>query len=303
MIRRLSYVFGGLSAAGAGGYLAVYLYRWEWQRALMAGTLLLVVEVFLVCLVLLGRIARLERRVGAALDPRAEDVRRRLAETGEQAGPPSFRWLEAERGATGSRTFVFVPVLLATGALLSGAAWLVQRLATATAGPAADTRLAGRLAVLAAPAGGVREAVPDDDLTPVLGPPPPGRGRRAALAAGALVALAALVVGLAELTQTRPEPRPEAEASSYLLKVSVRGDLPQPGRDLMAERLWASCRASTSRLLVNAPLSHVEGDVYAGVVRPALSPHDRMRLRGCLVDSQLDRVRFTVMGEAQIERG
>lgn len=35
-------------------------------------------------------------------------------------------------------------------------------------------------------------------------------------------------------------------------------------------------------------------DMYAGVVRPALPAHDRMRLRGCLTDTGLERAHLTV---------
>ena len=52
-MKYLSYVFGGVSAAAAAGYLIVYLYRWEWQRAILSGVLLLVIEGFLIGLVLL----------------------------------------------------------------------------------------------------------------------------------------------------------------------------------------------------------------------------------------------------------
>lgn len=308
MLRLVSYGFGGLSALGAGGYLAVYLYRWEWQRALIAGLLLLVAEVFLVCMMLLSRMTRLEHRVAEALDPGTADVGRRLARRAEPEGNGAspFRWLVRDDGATANRTFVFVPVLIATGALLSAAAWVVQRVASATARSGGDVRLASRLSVLTAPAGGVRDPAPRPDIEdlPLLGQPVHGPGsggwRRPVLGLGAVLALGALVAGLAALTQTRPERESRAEATAYLLRVSVRGDLDEIGREIMANRLWGSCRASTSSLLVNAPLSHVEGDVYAGVVRPALTGHDRMRLRGCLVDSQLDRVRFTVLGEEEL---
>jgi hypothetical protein len=36
--------------------------------------------------------------------------------------------------------------------------------------------------------------------------------------------------------------------------------------------------------------------MFAGVVRPALSDHDLMRLRGCLEDATLERAHLTVVG-------
>ncbi|MEO3750060.1 hypothetical protein [Streptomyces sp. B6B3] len=61
--KTLAYLFGGLVAAGAASYLVIYLYRWQWQRAILSGVLLLVVEVLLLGLAILDRISRLERRV------------------------------------------------------------------------------------------------------------------------------------------------------------------------------------------------------------------------------------------------
>lgn len=65
-MRRIAYVFGSMAAAGAGTYLIVYLYRWQWQRAILCGILLLVVEVMLLGIVLLARLTRIEERVRKA---------------------------------------------------------------------------------------------------------------------------------------------------------------------------------------------------------------------------------------------
>ncbi|MEU1176070.1 hypothetical protein ABZ464_00220 [Streptomyces sp. NPDC005820] len=151
-MRRVAYVLAGLAAAGAATYLVVYLYWWQWQRALICGVLLLVVEVMLLGVVLLGRLARIEERLRDTdrrqreLDARQEDVLARLRRPAAEREEARFSWLEDPA----DRTYVFVPVLMVTGVLLSGLAWVVQRVASATARPA-ERRLAGRLAVLAAP--------------------------------------------------------------------------------------------------------------------------------------------------------
>ncbi|WP_405947258.1 hypothetical protein OG588_11960 [Streptomyces prunicolor] len=77
---------------------------------------------------------------------RQEDVLVRLRQGSVEREGARFRWLEE----TADRTYVFVPVLMVTGVLLSGLAWVVQRIAAATGRPT-ERRLAGRLAVLAAP--------------------------------------------------------------------------------------------------------------------------------------------------------
>ncbi|MCI3244011.1 hypothetical protein [Streptomyces spinosisporus] len=296
-MRRIAYVFGGLAAAGAGTYLVVYLYRWQWQRAMLCGVLLLVVEVMLLGIVLLGRLTRIEERLRDSdrrqreAAARQDDVLARLrAEPAREPGG-RFRWLDDSV----DRTYVFVPVLMVTGVLLSGLAWVVQRIASATARPA-ERRLAGRLAVLSAPGPAVYDDL--EDLPP-LGPArSPRRVARVAVVTvvGAAL-LTALVVGLAQLTQTREEAAAANEATSVLLQVDMRGGTAATAdrRALAAEQVWERCRDSTSVPLRHAALADLGDGVYAGVVRPALTPHDRMRLRGCLEDATLDRAHLTVM--------
>jgi hypothetical protein len=307
-MRRIAYVFGGLAAAGAGTYLVVYLYRWQWQRALLCGVLLLVVEVMLLGLVLLGRMGRIEQRLQDSdrrqreLAARQEDVLARLREGPKEYDRSRFRWLED----TADRTYVFVPVLMVAGVVLSGLAWIVQRIASATAGPA-ERRLAGRLAVLVAP-NPAADGDPDGrdgrygaaDLEDL--PPMGGRHDRAriarqvtALFVGATL-LGALVAGLAALTQTREEEPNESEATSVLVQVDLRGtSMTQERRSLAAQQIWERCRDSTSVPLRHATLGDLDDGLFAGVVRPALTDHDLMRLRGCLEDATLDRAHLTVV--------
>ncbi|WP_151478410.1 hypothetical protein [Streptomyces albicerus] len=290
-MRRVAYFFGGAAAAGAGTYVVIYLYRWQWQRAILSGVLLLVIEVMLLGIVLLGRLARIEERLRDA-DRRQEDVLTRLREKEARPTSDRFRWLDEPT----SRTYVFVPVLMVTGVLLSGLAWLVQRIASATARPTAERRLAGRLAVLAAPdpAGGA-----DLDDLPPLGAPR-RRGRTARVLAVSVVGaalLGALFVGLADLTQTREEAAKDTEATSLLLRVDMRGtNMTAERQSLAAHQLWERCRDSTSVPLNRATLGELGDGLFAGVVQPALTDHDRMRLRGCLEDTGLDRTHLTVIG-------
>ncbi|MFG2342819.1 hypothetical protein [Streptomyces phaeochromogenes] len=307
-MRRVAYFFGSAAAAGAGTYVVIYLYRWQWQRAILCGVLLLVVEVMLLGIVLLGRLARIEERMRDA-DRRQEDVLARLREKEARPAGDRFRWLDEPT----SRTYVFVPVLMVTGVLLSGLAWIVQRIASATARPTAERRLAGRLSVLAAP-GPARDADPngmDDpdgkkDLADLDDLPPIGigargqRGRTARVLVVSAVGAAlvgALVMGLADLTQTREEDAKNSEATSLLLKVDMRGtNMTAERESLAAHQLWERCRDSTSVPLNRASLGTLGDGLFAGVVQPALTDHDRMRLRGCLEDTGLDRTHLTVVG-------
>ncbi|MFF7445095.1 MULTISPECIES: hypothetical protein [unclassified Streptomyces] len=302
-MRRVAYVFGGLAAAGTGTYLVVYLYRWQWQRALLCGVLLLVVEVMLLGIATLGRLTRIEERLRASdrrqreLAARQEDALARLRQPAVERVETRFRWLEDPA----DRTYVFVPVLMVTGVLLSGLAWVVQRVASATARPA-ERRLAGRLAVLTAP----DQAAPDDpaspgdldDLpSPVAAVPRARAVRVTAVGVVGVALLGGLVLGLADLTQTREENADDSAATSVVVKVEMRGpDTTDQRRSLAAAQVWERCRDSTSVPLRHATLGDLGDGLYAGVVRPALTDHDRVRLRGCLEDATLERAHLTVVG-------
>lgn len=299
-MRRIAYVFGWLAAAGAGTYVVVYLYRWQWQRAVLCGVLLLVIEVMLLGITLIGRLSRIEEQVRDIQDQVREsglgqqDVLARLRSTPVRQSAGRFRWLDEPT----ERTHVFVPVLMVTGVLLSGLAWVVQRVASVTAKPA-ERRLAGRLAVLAAP----DPATTDtdlQDLPPAGGRRSPGQVARAtAVAALGVALLGALVVGLSDLTETREEKANDSEATSVLVQVDLRGSgslISDERRSLAAHQVWEHCRDSTSVPLNRATLGDLGDGVFAGVVRPALTEHDQMRLRGCLEDATLDRAHLTVVG-------
>lgn len=302
-MRKIAYVFAALAATGAGTYLIVYLYRWQWQRAMICGVLLLVVEVLLFGLVTLGRLNRIEGRLRDTdrrqreLDARQEDVLARLREPAPAREETRFRWLEDPA----DRSYVFVPVLMVAGVVLSGLAWVVQKVASATAATA-ERRMAGRLAVLAAP-----DPAASGDLED-LPAPGTGAGHRMArvttVGALSVALLAVLIVALADLTQTRSEETNEHRATSVLVQVDLRGPDTSTGRRaLAAQQIWEGCRDSTSAPLRHAPLGDLGNGMFAGVVRPALTDHDLMRLRGCLEDATLERAHLTVVAVSDVESG
>lgn len=309
-MKHLAYLIGGAAALGAASYVVIYLYRWQWQRAILCGVLLLVVEVLLLGLAVLGRVSRLEKRIDQrfAEDGRQAEVLARLRQPdqGPYAGPgrARFRWLEdpAEPGADPRlhRTHVFVPVLMVTGVLLSGLAWVVQRIAESTVRPRAEKRLAGRLAPLAAPPLDPGDGGPELEDRPAL-----GRGRNPWAVGGVTVAAVAVlgagVVGLADLTQTRPERESGAAATSVLVKVVLRDDASPARADFAAHQVWERCRDSTSVPLHHATLGELGDNLYAGVIHPALSGHDRLRLRGCLEDTAVDRTHLQVLSIGQTD--
>ena len=142
-------VLGGVTLAASGAYTFVYLYRWEWNRALMSAAIFVAAEVAVMGSVLAERLRAITRR----LDARDDDARRQRVERIRETAPPArvgFDWL-----ARPQQMNVFVPVLMGAGVLMSGLAWVVERVARATVRPVAERRLAAQLDGLAMPAAGL----------------------------------------------------------------------------------------------------------------------------------------------------
>ena len=163
--RKVGVALAAVVMAVAGWYVFVYLYRWEWNRAIVAGVIFLAAEIGLLGAALLDRLSKLGHRMDE-LDRRdaatEERVLRQLrAHPSEPAKP--FAWID------GTHTNVFIPVLLGAGAVLSGMAWVVERVSRATAGRAAERGLANRLGALEPPAGGLLDGA-EDPLALLRGP-------------------------------------------------------------------------------------------------------------------------------------
>ena len=145
--RRLAYLAAIVTIAASGYYFFVYLTRWEWNRALTSGVILLAAEIGLVGALVLDRIGRLRSNLTPAPPGRREPRPAVLARIRESAPAHRnhFQWLKPES------TNVFVPVLLGAGVLVSAIAWLVERLARATAGRSMERGLALELDAIAPP--------------------------------------------------------------------------------------------------------------------------------------------------------
>ena len=128
-------------------YMVVSLNRWEWNRALFFGLIVLIAEIGLATGLILRRLARLEHIAKRDADPA---VRQILSET----RPPRrdrFAWM---RESTGQFN-VFITFLVGGGVILSGIAWLVDRIASNTSSPAGEERLARQLYPISYPSGGL----------------------------------------------------------------------------------------------------------------------------------------------------
>jgi hypothetical protein len=296
VIRRitLAAVIGVLAASGA--YALIYLFRWEWHRAIITALFFVAAEVGLVASMLMRRLTRLEHRLDELAGPGAHGVRTgvdpavlaRLQETAPPA-PRPFAWLDPQS----SRLSVFLPFLLGVGALASGLAWAVEQVARRSTIPALERGLARRLAPLSLPAGGLLDPAP---------PVPPARlqlARRWSI--GIPVLSFALVLGLGALTidwlgdalQTRPDQRRSDVATSIELELRGARSLVRP--EELAATLWGTCSHVLHSANGPTTIDHVGPARVELLVGNDIGEHAEARLRGCLQDAVVDRVQARVV--------
>ena len=141
-------------------YLVVSLNRWEWNRALFFGLIVLISEVGLATGLVLRRLARLEHNLRGPADPAVVQI---LSET--RPSRDRFAWMRESSGQLN----VFITFIVGGGLILSGVAWVVDRVASKTSSPAGEERLARQLHPISYPTGGLLR----DDIT-VLAQEVPG---------------------------------------------------------------------------------------------------------------------------------
>jgi hypothetical protein len=152
----------GLATLVTGAlYMIVSLNRWEWTRALFFALIVVIAEIGLATGLVLRRLARLEhlREVDRAVLDALRETR--------PAAPDRFAWLKQSM----ERTNVFITFVVAGGVLVSGVAWVVDRVAARTSTPTGEVRLARSLTAIRYPSGGLLL----DDIT-VLAQDVPGAG-------------------------------------------------------------------------------------------------------------------------------
>jgi hypothetical protein len=155
-VKTIAWLAGIATVVAAAAYMVVSLNRWEWNRALFFGLILLIAEVGLCTGLILRKLGRIE-----AVDPETLQVLR------DHRGEPADRFAWMKESST--QLNVFITFLVGGGVLLSGVAWLVDRLASKTTTPVGEERLAKDLEAIAYPRGGLVV----DDMT-VLAQDVPG---------------------------------------------------------------------------------------------------------------------------------
>ena len=142
-MRKLAWVAGVITCLGCGAYVFVYLYRWEWHRALIMGVFLLSAEVAVATALVLRRLRSVPTAAGGReLDP---EVLERI----RQGAPhrQHFAWLDPRSGSTN----VFITMVVGGGIIISAGAWVIDRFASRTAGRQLEGDLAMRLSDIAFP--------------------------------------------------------------------------------------------------------------------------------------------------------
>ena len=147
-MKKLSWLIGVVALIATAAYLFVYIYRWEWHRALLVGMLFLATLVGLCTALVMRRVGAMDERVRTmGGDPRPPGALERLRAAPVETQP--FRWLSPDAL---DRTHIFIPVLLGGGFVVSGIAWLVERVAGGSARAGVEEELATELQEIAFPA-------------------------------------------------------------------------------------------------------------------------------------------------------
>ena len=288
-------VVAWLVVLASGVFMLLYLYRWEWNRAMISGLFFVAAELALASTAILRRVRRVEER----LDEARERDGRSTAPHAEAERREPFAWLREQQGEN-----VFVPILLGVGVIISGIAWVIERVAGAPWPVGGDAAVSRRLLRLSSPgAGGLGQpASPGTGAAAVrLRPPPTGPARHLTgwivmlLAAGVLTV--AFVNVLAEWTKNGPDPPPAGPVTTYEIQIELR-DGATVGAAI-PQTLWLSCRA---HLPGHDATVRSSGDGrFVVSVRPSVGRNDDRRFVGCLEDVRLDRVLVDVVGSEGVD--
>jgi hypothetical protein len=146
-VRRIAWLLGVVVLVASASFVALYLSRWEWTRALWTTMVFVAAEVALASALILRKLGQLSEQLKGQGSDAA--VLARIQET--RPHHARFAWLKDSV----SQTNVFITLLLGGGVILSGLAWVVDRLAGRTTTPSKERALARSLGSIAFPSGGL----------------------------------------------------------------------------------------------------------------------------------------------------
>lgn len=289
MRRRIAYVVPVAALLAAATYVLVYLYRWEWHRALVAGVFMLALELGVGLALVFERLRSIEARMDASERDALDATRRAVADARPEPSG-QFEWL---RDAA-NRTSVFVPILLGAGVVLSALAWGVERLARLTARPTLERQLVLRLQPLTLPSGTLLGMAPSALPTrPHVAQPRSWRWLILPLAVLPALVLGQTMDGLADATQNRPDAIVPGSAGRVVVSVEHR-NVPAAD-DMVARSLWGACAAQIGTTYRLTGVELLDGGRVELRVRPAIGKYAERRLRGCFEDATTDLVRAAIV--------
>ncbi len=148
-MKTIAWLAGIGTLLAAAAYMIVSLNRWEWNRALFFGLIVVIAEIALATGLVL-------RKLGQVTKEAEREVIDILRQT-RPSSPDRFGWLKRSQ----NQLNVFITFLVGGGVILSGVAWLIDRVAANTTTPTGEQRLAAQLAPISYPRGGLLV----DDIT------------------------------------------------------------------------------------------------------------------------------------------
>ena len=126
--------------------------------------------------------------------------------------------------------------------------------------------------------------------------------KRRLLLLGLVVATLGGIDWLADLTQNRPDQVLPRSRSEVVLDVTVRHHW-GPGRLTTAQGLWGACQHTAFRRLVAPGMVEIGEGRFRVVTEPALGENAWRRLKGCLEDVTVDRVKADVVSKRDFAPG
>lgn len=278
-VRVVSRLIALVVLVAAGVYTMVYLYRWEWNRAVMAGIFFIAAEVALIGTAIVTRLRALEHRMG----PPGTST----AGADEKPRSRHFAWLEESVGGFN----VFIPILLGAGVILSLFAWVIERIARFVTAPLAGERSVSPLATLDLPSGGLLAVPGSAPLDPATHP---RKGNhqlpplvRAAVTVAAMIAMMLGIWFLREATESRPG---GGDPGTTTIELGIATRESGATTEQLVDAFWVACRL---RLPRDAELVSAEVVVPGRAVltlTPLLGDTDQRQFAGCVGDGILDRV-------------
>jgi hypothetical protein len=126
--------------------------------------------------------------------------------------------------------------------------------------------------------------------------------KRRLLLLGLVLATVVGIDWLADLTQNRPDVVVPGSRSEVVLDVTVRHHY-DPGKLTTAQGLWGACQHTAFRRLIEPGMVEIGEGRFRVVTEPALGDNAWRRLKGCLEDVTVDRVKANIVSKRDFAPG